>query len=143
MVPEGIFTAPDERETNPLLSSETVPFTPAARAGEFNVMVPVTVLPTPTLFELNVSVMIGRPTLIVAKPGLNPVAEPVMLVDPTLSGVIVAAALSAPARTIMVGGADTTVESSTVIVMLWPVGPAGAPNVKVNVPGMLTRLRGS
>jgi len=130
-LPLGIFTLVDDRETNPVLSCESVTLSPVLGAGEFSVIVPVTVFPTPTLFELNVSVMVACPTLIVPKYGLRPGAEAMMVVDPGLSGVIVAGVLNAPGRTVTVGGAVATVGSTTVSVIAWPLGPAADPSVTV------------
>src|ERR1019366_1465776 len=69
VLPPVMFTLVDDRVTNPVLFSESATFTPVLGAGEFSVIVPVTVFPTPTALELNVSVMVACPTLMVADAG--------------------------------------------------------------------------
>src|SRR5664280_467119 len=140
--PEGIVTLVVDSETNPFLSSESSMVTPVAGAGEFSVMVPVTVFPTPTLLEPSVSVMTPGTTSISPKSGLKPGDEAVMIVDPTLSGVIVTAALNAPVGTVTDGGAVATVGSSAESVTTWPLPPAAVPSVTVKVPGLPTRVSG-
>src|SRR6516225_5067991 len=143
VLPPGMFTIVVDRLTNPVLSSESPMFTPVPAAGELSVIVPVTVFPTPTVLELNVSVMMAWLTLIVADPGLKPAAEARILVLPTLTGVIVALVLVVPAGIVTVGGAVATEGSRTVRVITWPLAPAGNPNVTVIVPTLVMRLSGS
>src|ERR1019366_226329 len=143
VLPPPTFTLGEDRLTNPVLSSASAIFTPVPGAGEFRVIVPVTVFPTPTTLELNVSVMVACPTLIVANPGLKPDAEAKMFVVPTATGVIVAAVLIVPAGTVTVTGAVAMVGSRTVSVITWPLTPAGCPSVTVIVPTLVMRLSGS
>ena len=143
VLPPGMLTLVVDKLTNPVLSRESPMLTPVPGAGEFNVIVPVTVFPTPTVLELNVSVMMAWPTLIVADPGLKPAADARILVLPTLTGVIVAVVVVAPAATVTVGGAVATEGSRTVSVITWPLAPAGCPSVTVIVPTLVMRLSGS
>ena len=142
VLPAGMVTLAGVKVTPPT-GLEVSPITVSTVVGTLSVSVPGMLWVSPTLVELNPTVIAGVVTVTVADPGWNPdPADARMLVVPAASGVTVTLVPVEFSGTIAEEGREITVGLKPDSVTVTPPAPAGVPRVIVRIPGESDRLRG-